>query len=100
MSGLDRVTDRFHSDAALAQRTTREKLKFVLDRLNHLREGSRSDRVVQDAKNISEEVGEKGTFTKGQMSYIERMYEYVMKGMGLEHVPTHVDKKPRGLRYG
>lgn len=93
---VDRIRDRYHSDADRAQRSAQASLQFVIDNLTALKAAtSRTPRMVEDARTFHHQVRGGGKLTPEQMDYVDKMYEKVMKGLGLDSVPTHHDLGPR-----
>jgi hypothetical protein len=94
--GVDRLkSDRYSSDKDYAQRSTREKLKFILANKKHLSKVRRGTEMYLAADSMSRQ---QEPFTPGQMRYVEGIYEKVMDGAGYDICDTKHDNK-RGLRY-
>ncbi|MEW6507208.1 MAG: hypothetical protein AB1432_05625 [Bacteroidota bacterium] len=93
---LDRILDcKFINDNDQAQRSAREQLKFIVankDKLNNVRNGN-SYKIAAISLNRCKE-----NFTPKQLSYIDNIYEKVMKGAGYESFSANYKPK-KSLRY-
>jgi hypothetical protein len=94
---LDRVTDcRFMNDAREAENSSREMLKIILANKSAFDNIKKGREFYSAAFDMSKEPGD---LTPGQRSYVESIYERMWQGKNYESVPTHIDKKRKGLRF-
>lgn len=92
------IADQLEIEAARAQRTAREQLKFILANMQALRLAcGESSSQEKAARSFIVSVKQ---FTPAQLSYIDGIYEKTMKGLGLPSASVHHDQRTRGLRYG
>jgi hypothetical protein len=103
--GLDPVKNhdpsgaRFERNHEQAQRSAREQIRFVMANLDRLA-GPGDKAQLQAALSFAAMAANNETFTPAQLSYIDGLYERVMRNAGLPSVPLRVDRKRKGLRYG
>lgn len=96
----DQRPHTFQHNHEQAQRSAREQLKFIIENKDDLRRVREGGRMLEAAESFTNKIRSGGRLTPAQMSYIDGMYEKIFKAAGYESVSVHVDKKPKGLRYG
>jgi len=80
MSKLRNVSSsRWHNDSESAQRAAKEYLKFIMNNLHFLKKVKNSEKYISAAKSLNQQTS---LFTPKQLSYIDVIYEKVMKGAG------------------
>jgi hypothetical protein len=90
---------RFERNHEQAQRSAREQIRFVMANLDRL-SGPGEKALLHAALSFAAMAANNETFTPAQLSYIDGLYERVMRNAGLPSVPLRVDRKRKGLRYG
>lgn len=90
---FDKIQSFRSSDRDLAQRTAKTQLDFVTQNLSLLPEKHKFP-----AANFSQMAKRGETFSPAQLSYIDGMYEKVMKKMGLGGADVKHDNK-KSLRF-
>ncbi len=89
-----------------AIKSAKFKLEFTLDNesaLLRVRGGGEKLKAAQSFWDRIERIQSKTSteeLTPGMFSYIDAIYEKTWSGLGEKSVNTHIDKKPRALRYG
>ena len=74
-----------HNDNPRSQRSARDYLEFIIKNLTELDNVRNGAKYKQDAIRLSVQ---RHNFTNKQLSYIDVIYEKVMKGMGLPSFQT------------
>ncbi len=92
--------DRFSSDRAQAEKTVTIWLDHCLNNLAHLRSLRMGPKHVAAVHSFHDMVKAGESLSPGQRRYLERMYELTFEAAGYDGCKTHVDKKPKSLRYG
>lgn len=89
-----------------AIKSAKIKLEFTLDNENALLRVRKGDEKLKAAQSFWDRIEriQKGEsmeeISPGMFSYIDAIYEKTWSGLGEKSVNMHVDKKPKGLRYG
>lgn len=80
-----------HSDKAYSQRAAKDYLDFIIDNLSQLDNIRNGAKYKEDARQLSKQ---EYPYTSPQLSYIDAIYEKVMKGFGLPSFsPTFKPKR-------
>lgn len=90
---------RFERNHEQAQRSAKSQLEFIEANIDKLAGEGEKGRAMA-VMSFSLQLREGRPFTPAQLSYIDGLYERVMKAHGLPSVPLHVDRKRKGLRFG
>jgi len=91
MKGLRRDVQRWHDGRDTAERGAREQLKFIMANLESLRKADRKGNHERAARSMN---AQKERLTPKQLSYIDDIYEKVMKGAGFgSFTPTYKPKR-------
>jgi len=98
--GIDRVIDRFDRGREAARRGASDTLAFVLTQKHALVAIRGGPKLIADAEDMFKRLERGGEISPAAYTYIDDIYEKTMKALGLPSVNKHIDKKPRGLRYG
>jgi len=97
---LDRVLDRFHKGKESAIRGAKQSIAWVMTQQDKIRRLRNGDRAIQDARVINRKLTEGIELQEWEWARCDELYELAMKANGLPSVPKHIDRKPRGLRFG
>ena len=93
--------DHFASDKALAYRSARAKLDFVMQNIAWLkRVDNAQHRAENAARNFLMLLKNGEDLTPGQLAYCDGLYEQTMRGAGYEGLKVHSDRKQRSLKFG
>ncbi len=92
--------DKFFSNREQAPRTARHIASFILSNLDHLRKEDPHGRMEEAALKFHKMLEGGESLTPAQYSYLENIYEAVMRGAGFGGCRVHADRKRRGLKYG
>lgn len=87
---------RFDHGADVAQSSAKVQLEFIMANLGRLDPVKDAKRITA-ARDFSKQTAR---FTPNQLSYIDGIYECVMKACGMPSVGLHAGKRQKGLRFG
>jgi|GEM_PF-4892843 len=87
--------NRYASDVERCKNTAILQINFVKANKNLCKET-----YYQAIEQMEEQLKTEHYLTPIQMSFIDGIYESVMKNAGLPSVPVHVDRKRKRLKYG
>lgn len=90
---------RFERNHEQAQRSAKAQIEFVSANI-HLLAGPKTSAYLLPVENFLAMAKRGEAFTPYQLSFIDGLYERVMKAAGLPSVGVHVDRKRKGLRFG
>lgn len=89
----------YSNDTVRARNTAKIQIEFALDNLETLLINDKKKTNVKALISFIKMLINHEPFTKNQLSYIDGIYETVMKGYGLPSISLHIDKKRKGIRY-
>lgn len=89
----------YSNDTQRAQKTARIQIEFALDNFETLLINDKKKTNVKALVSFIKMLINHEPFTKNQLSYIDGIYEAVMKAYDLPSIPLHIDKKRKGIRY-
>jgi hypothetical protein len=97
---MSKTPEAYFRNTEQAPRTALHLAEFIITNIEHLRRKDQKKRMENAVNSfmVLLKAGEK--LTPGQYSYLEGIYEATMRGMGLESVNVHSDRKRRALRFG
>ena len=97
MQRADRNT--YSNDTVRAHNTAKIQIEFALDNIETLIMNDKKKTNVKALVSFIKMLINHEPFTKNQLSYIDGIYEAVMKAYDLPSIPLHIDKKRKGIRY-
>lgn len=80
-----------------AQRSAEEKLKIIMSNLEHLEKVRKGKEYCEKARQFNDFVQKGIKLSPNQLSFVDGLYEKMMKGAGYESCNLHIDKKRRGI---
>ena len=89
----------FERNHAQAQRSAREQLRIILANADTLRRAKKGAQMLEAATSFEAILKRGERLTPSQLSYVDGIYEQVMKCAGFESVGLHTDRKRKGSRY-
>ncbi len=89
----------FERNHAQAQRSAREQLRIILANADKLKRAKKGAQMLEAATSFEDILARGGRLTPNQLSYVDGIYEQVMKCAGFDSVGLHTDRKRKGLRY-
>ena len=93
---LDRInTTKFLSDKDQSERSARAQLSFIFMHEADLIKGKNGEKLLRDAKDMAECF----TLSDKQKSYIDSIYEKVMKALGFESYTSTFRPRKKNLRF-
>jgi len=99
MSVDRRISSRFERSETQARNTARVQLDTILANADHLLKVRSGDVKLKAARDFDAMAKRGESFSPGQYSYIDALYESMWKGMGMESMNTHHDKPRGNLRH-
>lgn len=81
-----------HSDKEYAQRAAKDYMEFIMTNLKQLDNLKNGKKLKEDAISLSKV---EGNYTDPQLSYIDVLYEKIMKGFGLPSFSATYKPKKR-----
>jgi hypothetical protein len=96
---LLRSRDPFQRNHEQAQRSAKEQLKLIMLNLPFLRRVDKDGRLEKAAREFADRMGAGEQLSENVLSFIDNIYEKMMKGAGFASVGVHSDRKARSLRY-
>mgnify|MGYP001132213578 CR=1 FL=1 len=82
-----------------AQRSAKAQLEVIMANLMHLEKVRNGSELCDKARQFNELVKKNIKLSPKQLSFVDSIYEKMMKGAGYENCTLHIDRKRKGLRF-
>lgn len=82
-----------------AQNTAKAQLEIILANIKHLGKVRNGYNLISKAREFNNLIQQNIKLSPKQLSFVDGIYEKMMKGAGYDSCTLHIDKKRKGLRF-